>query len=73
MAAVGEDERIAHLREMVQQAVTLRDNTRRLINELCECLHQAVSTADDRRLARSERRRKLIANLIGEGHYDHAR
>jgi hypothetical protein len=42
-----EDRFIAHLRQLVDEAVTLRDATQRLITEITEHLHDNVSVAAD--------------------------
>jgi hypothetical protein len=51
-----EDPRIHHLRELIEQAVAIRDETQRLIADIASHLHESRSEADER-LPR-ERRRK---------------
>jgi hypothetical protein len=51
-----EDPRIHHLRELIEQAVAIRDETKRLIADIGRHLHENVSESDER--PPRERRRK---------------
>jgi hypothetical protein len=51
-----EDPRIDHLRELIEQAVAIRDETKRLIADIGRHLHESRSEADER--PSRERRRK---------------
>jgi hypothetical protein len=57
-----DDPRIAHLRELVQEAIAIRDSTKRLIAEISKHLHDSMAIADDRprpeRPQSGERRRR---------------
>ena len=45
---MASEPRIERLRGLIAQAIELRDATRKLIAEVNEHLHLAISTADDR-------------------------